>query len=244
MIDMLPYSHNHCCAMIRFSVWRFSLGAERQPPFSLIWRRATTRFLLQGLNAFRGLSFSEGLIHVLARLVAAVRAGRTHRERRVLWWLAAISEVLAWWLLMQVFLVGLLEAYTLPFAALALMVGALENRYRPDLGSWVTYGPGLAAALVPSLLLVVTTGSPDPVRQIWVILAGVATLLLGSRLRQRAPLIIGSAVTAIAALHLLSLAGPWLILIPIGVLLLALGAGREKRQRDLERLRGAYSRMR
>ncbi|QSB13919.1 permease [Natronosporangium hydrolyticum] len=176
--------------------------------------------------------------------LAAVRAGRTHRERRILWWIAAISEVLAWWLLMQVFLVGLLEAYTLPFAALALAVGALENRYRPDLGSWVTYGPGLAAALVPSLLLVVTTGSPDPVRQIWVILAGVATLLLGSRLRQRAPLIIGSAVTAIAALHLLSLAGPWLILIPIGLLLLFLGANREKRQRDLERLRGAYSRMR
>ena len=70
MIDMLPYWHNHCCAMIRFSVWRFSLGAERQPPFSLIWRRATTRFLLQGLNAFRGLSFSEGLIHGLIRLLA------------------------------------------------------------------------------------------------------------------------------------------------------------------------------
>src|SRR5918999_887311 len=81
MIDMLPYWHNHCCAMIRFSVWRFSLGAERQPPFSLIWRRATTRFLLQGLNAFRGLSFSEGLIHGLARLltqrlqIRALRAG-------------------------------------------------------------------------------------------------------------------------------------------------------------------------
>jgi hypothetical protein len=80
-----------------------------------------------------------------------------------------------------------------------------------------------------------------------VILGGVATLLLGSRLGQRAPLIIGSVVTALAALHLLSLAGPWglwLLLIPIGVLLLVLGANREKRQRDLQRLRGAYSRMR
>jgi hypothetical protein len=123
-------------------------------------------------------------------------------------------------------------------------VGALEVRYRPELGSWATYGPGLIAALAPSLLAVITTTSPSPARQVWVILGGVAALLLGSRLRQRAPLIIGSVVTAVAALHLLSLAGPWLMLIPLGLLLIILGANREKHQRDLERLRGAYSRMR
>jgi hypothetical protein len=145
---------------------------------------------------------------------------------------------------MRQFDVGLLEAYTLPFAMFALLVGALEVRFRPELGSWVTYGPGLVAAFGPSLLVVITTSSPEPGRQAWVILGGVAVLLLGSRFGQRAPLIIGSVVTAVAALHLLSLAGPWLMLIPIGLLLLVLGANREKRQRDLERLRGAYSRMR
>ena len=62
--------------------------------------------------------------------------------------------------------------------------------------------------------------------------------------RQRAPLIVGAVVTAVGALHLLSLAGPWLMLIPIGLVLLILGANNERRQRDLERLRGAYSRMR
>ncbi|MGH3680633.1 MAG: SCO7613 C-terminal domain-containing membrane protein, partial [Natronosporangium sp.] len=176
--------------------------------------------------------------------LAAVRPGRSHRERRILLWTAAISEVVAWWIIMRLFEVGLLEAYTLPFALFALLVGALEVRFRPELGSWFTYGPGLVAAFAPSLLLVITTTTPSPTRQIWVILGGVATLLLGSRLRQRAPLIIGTVVTAIAALHLLSLAGPWLMLIPLGLLLLVLGANREKRQRDLERLRGAYSRMR
>jgi hypothetical protein len=176
--------------------------------------------------------------------LAALRPGRTHRERRTLWWLAATSEVLAAWIMTFLFGVGLIEAYTLPFALFAMVVGALELRYRPELSSWVTYGPGLIAALGPSLLLVITTTSPSPARQVYVILGGVAALLLGSRLRQRAPLIIGSVVTAIAALHLLSLAGPWLILIPLGILLLVLGANREKHQRDLERLRGAYSRMR
>jgi hypothetical protein len=176
--------------------------------------------------------------------LAALRPGRTHRQRRILWWLAAVSEVLAWWIIMVLFNVGLLEAFTLPFALFALVVGALEVRYRPELGSWATYGPGLIAALAPSLLAVITTTSPSPARQVWVILGGVAALLLGSRLRQRAPLIIGSVVTAVAALHLLSLAGPWLMLIPLGLLLIILGANREKHQRDLERLRGAYSRMR
>ena len=179
--------------------------------------------------------------------LAAVRPGRSHRQRRILWVTGAVSEVLAWWTIMFQLEVGLLEAYTLPFALFALLVGALEVRYRPELGSWLTYGPGLVAAFAPSLLLVVTTTDPAPGRQVWVILGGVATLLLGSRLGQRAPLIIGSVVTALAALHLLSLAGPWglwLLLIPIGVLLLVLGANREKRQRDLQRLRGAYSRMR
>jgi hypothetical protein len=176
--------------------------------------------------------------------LAAVRPGRLHRERRILWLTGAASEVVAWWVIMRQLDAGPLEAYTLPFALFALLVGALEVRYRPELGSWLTYGPGLVAAFAPSLLLVITTTQPHPGRQVYVILGGVAALLLGSRLGQRAPLIIGSVVTAIAALHLLSLAGPWLLLIPVGLLLLILGANREKRQRDLERLRGAYSRMR
>lgn len=176
--------------------------------------------------------------------VAGLRPGRSHAWRRGLWWSAALSEVAAWWIIMRLNEVAVLEAYTLPFAAFALLVGALEARYRPELGSWVTWGPGLAAALGPSLVAVVTTFSPEPVRQAWVLVGGVAALLAGSRLSQRAPLIIGSVVTAVAALHLLSLAGPWLVLIPLGLLLLLLGANREKRERDLARLRGAYHRMR
>ena len=73
---------------------------------------------------------------------------------------------------------------------------------------------------------------------------GAIVVVAGSRWSQRAPLIIGAVVTAAGALHLLSLAGPWLVLIPVGLLLLVLGANREKRARDLARLRGVYSRMR
>lgn len=138
----------------------------------------------------------------------------------------------------------MIEAYTLPLALFALLVGGLEIRHRPQLGSWATYGPGLVAGFGPSLVLTLIASSPDPVRHTWVILGGVAAVLAGSRWSQRAPLIIGAVVTAVGALHLLSLAGPWLVLVPVGLLLLVLGANREKRARDLARLRGVYSRMR
>jgi uncharacterized membrane protein len=72
----------------------------------------------------------------------------------------------------------------------------------------------------------------------------VAVLIAGSVRRQRAPVIVGSAVTTIAALHELFELRDWLIFIPIGVLLLVLGGSYEKRRRDLQRLRGALTRMR
>src|SRR5690606_5854872 len=96
----------------------------------------------------------------------------------------------------------------------------------------------------PSLVVILTATAPDPIRHAWVILGGAIVVVAGSRWSQRAPLIIGAVVTAAGALHLLSLAGPWLVLIPVGLLLLVLGANREKRARDLARLRGVYSRMR
>lgn len=167
----------------------------------------------------------------------ALRPGHSTRWRRGLLWTAASCEIAAWWLIMWVFAVPVLEAYTLPFALFALLVGALELRYRPELGSWFTWGPGLVAALAPSLLLVLISTTPQPARQTYLILAGAAILLLGSRLRQQAPVIVGTTVTAVAALHLLSLAGPWLVLIPLGLLMLVLAATREKRLRDLQRLR-------
>src|SRR5690606_3693470 len=139
--------------------------------------------------------------------------------------------------------VGLIEAYTLPFAALALLVGLIELRHRPELGSWAAYGPALGAAFVPTLALVLTTET-TPARRILLLLGAVATLIAGSRARQRASVVVGSVVTAVAALNELVTVSVWLIFIPIGILLVALGANYEKRRRDIQRLRGALGRMR
>jgi hypothetical protein len=174
---------------------------------------------------------------------AAARPNRRSRERRTLFWAAVGCEIVAWWLLMSVAEVALAEAYTLPFAALALLVGVVELRERPDLGSWVAYGPALVAAFLPTLVIVVT-GEDESLRQVVLLLGAVTTLMAGSIRRQRAPVVIGAVVTAIAALHALIQFGPWLVLIPVGLALLAFGANNEKNRRDLQRLRGALNRMR
>jgi hypothetical protein len=139
--------------------------------------------------------------------------------------------------------VALPEAYTLPFAALALLIGYLESRHREDLNSWAAYGPALVSAFLPTVVIVLFTNT-NPTRQVLLLLGAVATLIAGSVRRQRAPVMVGGVVTAIAALHLLTQYGPWLILIPVGLILLALGANYEKRRLDLQRLRGALTRMR
>ncbi|HET8682479.1 MAG TPA: permease, partial [Micromonosporaceae bacterium] len=175
--------------------------------------------------------------------VAAVRPGRPAPQRRTLLWVAAVFELVAWWLLARTTEIAVPEAYTLPFAALALVVGVIELRHHPELGSWGAYGVALIAAFGPTLVIVLVTDA-GPLRRTVLLVAAAATLALGSLRRQRAPVVVGGVVTTVAAVHELFLASVWLVLIPLGVLLLALGATNEKRQREMQRLRGALTRMR
>jgi hypothetical protein len=176
--------------------------------------------------------------------LTATRPGRTPTQRRNLFWLAVGFEIIGIWLFIAIADVALPEAYTLPFAALALLVGVLEARQRPDLSSWAAYGPALLAAFVPTIGIVIATDSGD-LRELLLLLGAVTTLIVGSRLQQQAPVVIGASATAIAALHFATtLVGPWLVLVPVGVILLFLGATNENRRRTQERLRGALVRMR
>ncbi|MGC4894809.1 SCO7613 C-terminal domain-containing membrane protein [Micromonospora sp. DT31] len=175
--------------------------------------------------------------------VAATRPGRRPMERNLLFWAVVACEISAWWILMRVADVALPEAYTLPFAALALLVGVLQLRHRPDLSSWVAYGPALVTAFLPTLAIVVATES-SMLRQVLLLLGAVAVLIFGSSSRQQAPVIVGATVTAIAAVHALFSLGPWLVLIPVGIVLLVLGASNERRRRAQERLQTALRGMR
>lgn len=175
--------------------------------------------------------------------VAAARPGRRDVERRILFWAVVSCEITAWWILMWVADVALPEAYTLPFAALALLVGVLELRQRSELSSWVAYGPALVTAFAPTLAIVLATES-SMLRRVLLLLGAVAVLVFGSLRQQQAPVIVGATATAITAIHALFSLGPWLLLIPAGFLLLVLGASNERRRRAQERLQTALRGMR
>ncbi|WP_412541705.1 hypothetical protein R8Z50_03870 [Longispora sp. K20-0274] len=179
---------------------------------------------------------------------AAVGVAALRRDRGRWYALAAVvSETLAWWLLLGAARVGTPEAYTLPPALAALGLGWWSARKRPDLRSWVGYGPGLLAALLPSLAWSLP---PDAsvVRRVALGAAAVAVVLAGARGRLRAPLVIGAGTLLVLALHELALiwgwAPKWIPLALGGVLLIAFGATYEKRRRDLRRLRETYTSFR
>jgi hypothetical protein len=201
--------------------------------------------VLAGALAYNSPSHLAALLAAWGAVMglAAARNGRSHANRRVLFWLAIAFEIIGWWLFIALAEVALPEAYTLPFAALALLVGLLEVRQRPDLSSWAAYGPALLAAFVPTIGIVLATKAGD-LRELLLLLGAVTTLIVGSRLRQQAPVVVGALTTAIAAIHFaMTLVDTWLVLVPVGMVLLLLGATNENRRRT-DRLKGVLVRMR
>jgi hypothetical protein len=182
--------------------------------------------------------------------LAASRPGRPTRYLQGLILAAAASEVIGIALLVREGNVAVPEAYSLPFAVFALLVGIVELNRRPDMGSWLAYGPALVAGFLPSLALVLMSETA-PARRVLVIVAGVLTVALGSVRRQKAPVVVGSVVTAVATLQeLLRLSAmlPWWVLLILftaaGVLLVGLGATYEQRRHNMARLKGALNRLR
>jgi hypothetical protein len=178
-------------------------------------------------------------------LGVALRPGR----RALLWLGLALGEAaLCAWLVSAG--VHAPEPYTVPAAAVLLAAGWRRSRARPQVSSWITYGPGLAVLLLPILAAVwLLPGWARPLA-LGVAAAGIA--LAGARTQLLAPLLLGGAVVVLDAGHELApaagqLAGllpRWVPIAVIGVALLAVGATYEARRRDLGRLRAALGRMR
>ncbi|SNY28343.1 SCO7613 C-terminal domain-containing membrane protein [Paractinoplanes atraurantiacus] len=202
--------------------------------------------ILAGVLAFDSPAHLAALLSAWGAVLglAASRAGRPANQRRLLFWLAVGFEIVGWWLFIALADVALPEAYTLPFAALALIVGVIESHHRPDLSSWAAYGVALLAAFVPTMGIVLA-GNGGELREVLLLLGAVATLIIGSRNRQQAPVVVGAVATVFAAIHFaVYLVGPWLVLVPLGIILLWVGATNENRRRTREGLRGALVRMR
>jgi hypothetical protein len=168
---------------------------------------------------------------------AALRQDRAPARRRWLVRAALGAELVACWLLLYWVEVALTEAYTLPFAAVALLAGAIELRRRPELSSWIAYGPALAGGLLPSLALVLVNGRPAVWRWITLFAVSIVVILVGSWRRRRAPVVAGAAVAIVVAVTemIRFLAGGEVggaILVAVaGVILIGFGALSEQRLR-------------
>ncbi len=182
-------------------------------------------------------------------LGAALGAAALRPDRRWLAAAAATSTLLAGWIALGTVGVRVVEAYTLAPAAAALAFGLLRRRAGRAESSWLAYGPGLAAALAPSLL--VAWLEPDWHRPLLLGLAALGVLLTGAWRRLQAPVALGGGTVTLLALHelgpeVLQLATAlprWVPLAIAGALLVGLGAGYERRLRDLHQARAAFGRL-
>jgi hypothetical protein len=177
--------------------------------------------------------------------VPALGAAALSRHRAGYRWLTPVATVAAMWTWLLAADVSVLEAYTIPAAAVALGAGLLYRRARADVGSWAAYGPGLVLGLGPSLLIALQRGGTA--RPLGVIAAAVVCVLVGSHYRLRAPLAVGGlALVALAVDGLGPVAAQvprWVALGVIGLLLLWLGASAERRLNQLRRWRIGLKRL-
>ncbi|MFJ6796164.1 SCO7613 C-terminal domain-containing membrane protein [Streptomyces sp. NPDC091268] len=190
------------------------------------------------------------VLALVLALAGAVCAGAAVRpERRAAGWAAGALFLAATWVRLAASGVAVPEAYSLPATAAALAVGGLRRRKDPRASSWSAYGPGLAATMLPSLLMV--WGDAYWPRPLLLGLAALAVTLAGARSRLQAPLVLGGATLAAVAVHELApyvvqvvdALPRWLPPALAGLLLLAVGATYEKRLRDARRLREALGRL-
>jgi hypothetical protein len=158
-------------------------------------------------------------------------------------WTGAATALAATWAWLSVANVTLLEAYTLPAAAIALAAGWITRRRRPHPSSWPTLGPGLAVALLPSLAVAVG-GAGGAARPLLLTGGALLVVLAGARARLQAPLVLGGVTLLALGLDALAPVAAqlprWVTIGAAGLLLLWLGATAERRLARLRELREQF----
>ena len=221
-------------------------------------RRTPTRVTLEAMAAALGVlatatsaddQTSAMTLTILGSAICLIAV--TTRDRAALGWTGAVVLGIATVIRLATD-VAAPELYTLPAAAVLVMVGAWRLRPHRETeagtetgplpgtatgtSSFTVLGSGLTLALLPSLLLALD--EPVSLRGALVGAAGVVVLAVGVHQRLAAPFLLGALTTAVLALrHLEPVADAvprWVSLGGVGVALLVVGVTWEARRRNLE----------
>jgi hypothetical protein len=190
---------------------------------------------------------SAALALAVAGLTCLGVAARAARRAAV--WPALGLLYAAWCCWLVAGGVSVAELYTSPGAVIVIAFGMSRIRRDPELGSWLTLGPGLALALVPSLIGVWAGSGWIRPAVLGVAAAGVA--LAGARTAKQAPLAIGVIVVVLDAgralsptfLALIHAVPGWIPIAALGAALLWAGATYEARLRNVRAIRRSLTAM-
>jgi cell division protein FtsW (lipid II flippase) len=179
---------------------------------------------------------------------AAVSAmALVREERRHVAWPGGALLAMATWVRLWDVGVRVPEAYTLPSAVALGAVGLIHLRRRPGSSTMTALTPGLALALVPSLLW--TFREPFEIRSVLLGAGCLALLLAGLRVNWTAPVVY--AATA-GILLVLRLAAPfvdaavprWVLIGVAGAVLIGMGVTWERRLQEARQLTGYVRELR
>jgi hypothetical protein len=222
--------------------------ARRRPRLSLI--AEATGWLTTAAGVAPSLTTpGHGAIALAVTGAACLGVALRPARRPWLWaGLALCEAALCLWL--AALGVGAPEPYAVPAGAILIAFGRSWRRHQARESSWVTYGPGLAVLLLPSLAV----SLPDHgwLRPLLLGVAAAAITLTGAQARLQAPLTIGAVVAVLDAghelaspvTHLAGLVPGWVPIAVSGAALLGIGATYEARLRNLKTLRKAFTSLR
>jgi hypothetical protein len=184
-------------------------------------------------------------LHLTVAGAITTASSLIHADRRYLGWPGGVLLAAATWVRLADIGVEAPEAYTLPSAAVLLILGVVRLRRDETTPTARALGPGLVLATVPSLLWVLV----DPLAARAVLLGAgcLALVLIGTRLRWSAPLVVGSVVGGLLVLRELApyagAAPQWALIGIAGTLLTVVGITWEHRMRDVRYAAGYLRRL-
>jgi hypothetical protein len=216
-----------------------AIGAARRADWASLLAPAAVVFGVAAATELGAVDSARTAAAVAVVVALATMAAGVVLARREVAVTALVLADIAWLALMQLDGTTTLDSrFALP-ALTSLLIGAADLVRDSARDSWVL-GPGLALALLPSLLLAL---HGDSARQAVVVVVGAMIAATGGFLRLRCPLALGAASVLLVVVRVV---GPdvvalprWLSLGLVGVALLATGATWERRLENVRRVRSS-----